>query len=87
VAVLTILVNGLTMAPPPRVLRIGNPEAERVQYEVARGGLQVVPLRATPAYLQEQKATDGFRLGVVCSTPMARASARTLRGTASNDGS
>jgi CPA1 family monovalent cation:H+ antiporter len=40
VVVLTILVNGLTMAPLLRVLGIGNPEAERVQYEVARGGLQ-----------------------------------------------
>jgi Na+:H+ antiporter len=40
VVVLTILVNGLTMAPLLRALGIGNPQEERVQYEVARGGLQ-----------------------------------------------
>ncbi len=40
VVVLTILVNGLTMAPLLRMLGIGSPQRERVQYEVARGELQ-----------------------------------------------
>ena len=47
VVVLTILVNGLTMAPLLRVLGISNPEAERVQYEVARGGLQAAAAALT----------------------------------------
>lgn len=40
VVVLTILVNGLTIAPLLRLLGIGDPQRDRVQYEVARGGLR-----------------------------------------------
>ncbi len=48
VVVLTILVNGLTMAPLLRTLGIGSPQQERVQYDVARSGL-----RAADAALDE----------------------------------
>lgn len=56
VVVLTILGNGLTMAPLLRRLGIGNLQQERIDYEVARGGLQ-----AADAALAELAAMQSRR--------------------------